>query len=271
MEKIQKLGIIAGYGFLPRHVYDAAKTKKIDAVVITIEDEADKETFSDIEHFPFQVYKVSKILKKLKELEVSHITFAGKVRRADISRLLVDIKGAKLFAKIIAAGLADNSILQTILKFFEDEGFTIIAPEKIANNVVLHKGAVGKIKPNQTALDDIKKGAKVLKGVAEFDVGQSLIIQNGLVLGVEAAEGTDELLKRCGEIRQEGDAPILIKICKPNQDKRVDLPCIGRTTIEKAHKYGIRGIVCEAGLTLLLEQKEAIELADKYKIFIYGI
>lgn len=271
MEEIKKLAIISGYGHLPKHVYDAAKSKKIDTVVITLEEEADKKVFAGIEHYPFPVYKVSKIIKKLKELEVSHVTFAGKVRRTEMSRLLVDIKGAKLFAKIVAAGLADNSILQTILKFFEDEGFKVIAPEKIAMNIVLPKGAFGKIKPSKTALDDIKKGTKVLKGVADFDVGQSLVIQNGLVLGVEAAEGTDELLRRCGEIRQEGDQPILIKICKPNQDKRVDLPCIGKMTVENAHKYGIRGIVCEAGVTLVLEQEETLKLANKYKIFIYGI
>lgn len=271
MNEIKKLAIISGDGYLPRHVYDACKKKKIDCEVIAIEEEADKDIFSDVQHHSFPVYKISKIIKKMKELGVTHVTLAGKVKRAEITRLLLDIKGAKLFAKIIKAGLADNSILQTILKFLEGEGFSIVAPEKIANEIILPKGALGKVKPNKTALDDIKKGVKILKGVASFDVGQALVIQNGLVLGVEAAEGTDELLKRCGEIKQDGEGPILIKILKPFQDKRVDLPCIGKTTIEKAHKYGIAGIVCEAGQTLLLEQEEALALANKHKIFIYGI
>ena len=91
-----------------------------------------------------------------------------------------------------------------------------------------------------------------------------------MVLGVEAAEGTDELIKRCGEIKQEGEGPVLIKVIKPSQDKRVDLPCLGPDTIINADKYGIRGIASEAGATLILDQANTLKLAEKLGVFIYG-
>lgn len=270
-EKIKKLAIIAGSGYLPRHVYDACRLKDIKCELVTLENETSLELFKNIKHSKYKIHKISQILKHCKETGASHITLAGKVKRANISRLLLDFKGAKLFAMIVKNGINDNAILKTILTFIEGEGFKIIAPEKIATNIILHKGALSKAKPNKSAKEDIKHGLKVLKGIASYDVGQALIVQNGLVLGVEAAEGTDGLIKRCGEIKQEGEGPVLIKIVKPEQDKRVDLPCIGPDTIITSHKYGIRGIAAEAGNTLILDQVNTIKLADKYKIFVFGI
>lgn len=270
---IKKLGIIAGAGSLPKHVMDACKARNVEYHVIGLVHETDMDLFEGDAHLSkFKVYAVSKILQKLKDEGITHLTLAGKVKRADLARLLLDMKGAKLLALILKAGLADNCILKTIMDFLEKEGFEIVAPEEIATEIVLQKGCITKIKPDTTASADIKKGLKILNGVASFDVGQSLVIQNGLVLGIEAAEGTDELIKRCGEIKQQSEeAPILLKIAKPHQDRRVDLPCIGTETVEMAHHYGIRGIAAEAGSALVIEQAKTIKLADKYKIFIVGI
>jgi DUF1009 family protein len=270
--KIKKLGIIAGEGYLPRHVYDACVNRGIDCEVIALEKETSFELFEDVEVKKFKIHKISNILKSMKNDGVTHVTLAGKVKRADLSRLLLDLKGAKLFAKILKSGLNDNSILVTIVKFIETEGFEIVAPEKIATDIIIGKGLLTKAKLDKNSTDDIKRGIKVLKGIAGFDVGQALVIQNGLVLGVEAAEGTDLLIKRCGEIRQkDSDGPVLVKICKPDQDKRVDLPCIGPKSIENAHKFGLKGIAIEAGASLILDQKNTVALADKLGVFIYGI
>lgn len=272
LKGVKKLGIIAGGGYLPRHVYDACIEQKVEVVVIGLENETSFDIFHDVKLEKFKVYKISKIIKRLKDEGVTHVTLAGKVHRAEISRLLMDIKGAKLFAAIMTKGLADNSLLKTVMNFIEKEGFNIIAPNDLANNIVVHKGVLTKAKPSKSAQETIKEGLKILRGIANYDVGQSLVIQNGLVLGVEAAEGTDELMKRCGAIKQvDEDKPILIKVCKPNQDKRVDLPCIGTDTIENAHISGIDGIVVEADKSLILDQDNALKLANKYKIFIVGV
>lgn len=103
------------------------------------------------------------------------------------------------------------------------------------------------------------------------DIGQALIINNGLVLGVEAAEGTNNLIKRCAELREEQEGGVLIKLCKPHQDKRLDLPCIGPDTIKNIAKYGYKGIVVEAKKSIMLSSAKTIKLADDNKIFIYGV
>jgi DUF1009 family protein len=270
LTKIKKLAIIAGAGYLPKHVCEACKEQRIPYVVIGLENETTFELFKDEKIHSFKIYNISKIIEFMKSEEVNYITFAGKVRRAHISRLLLDFKGAILFAKVIRNGLNDSAILKTVLDFIEKEGFKIIAPEKVAHNIILTKGLITKSKPDQIAEKDIKQGIKILRGIASFDVGQALVIQNGLVLGVEAAEGTDDLIKRCGEIRQEGEGPILIKIIKPEQDKRVDMPCIGPETIMNAQKFGIRGIAAESGSTLVLDQVSTVKLANRFGIFIYG-
>jgi DUF1009 family protein len=271
LHEVKKLAIIAGSGYLPKHVYDACLDKGVEVILIGLEKETSFDLFKNIKYKKFPIYSISKIVKYMHEQGATHVTLAGKVVRTDIARLLLDIKGAKLFAMIIKNGLNDNAILKTIIQFIEKESFTIIPPEVIATDIVLQKGNITKVKIPTHSLDDIKNGTKILKGIANFDVGQSLIIQNGLVLGVEAAEGTDELIKRCGEIKQkEGEPPILIKISKPKQDRRVDLPCIGPSTVENAHQYGIKGIVAEAGSTLILDQKNTIKIANKLGVFIYG-
>jgi DUF1009 family protein len=272
LEGVKKLGIIAGAGYLPKHVYTACKEQGVECVVLALEGETSFELFHGVQLEKFKVYRISKILKKMHEEGVTHVTLAGRVKRAEISRLLMDLKGAKLFAMLVAKGMSDNSLLQTVMHFIEGEGFEIIAPDEIAQDVIVHKGVLTKVKPDKQAEVDIKSGMKILTGIADYDVGQSLVIQNGLVLGVEAAEGTDELVKRCGSIKQTDEAgPILLKICKPNQDKRVDLPCIGTDTVEMAHQYGLRGIAVEADTSLILDQINAIKLANKYKIFIIGV
>lgn len=270
---IIKLGILAGNGSLPMHLVEACKENSINYCIIGLDDETNHDDFKhEVNYFSFKAYAISKILNKMRELGVSHISLAGKVRRHDLARLILDIKGAKLLALMIKNGLSDNSLLTTILKFIEREGFEIVPAEFIASQIKLPIGCITEIKPDASANADIKQGINILKGIASFDVGQSLVIQAGLILGVEAAEGTDELIKRCGKIRQINEvAPILIKISKPNQDLRVDLPCIGPNTIAIANEFGIRGIAAEVNKTLILDQAQTIKCANQHKIFITGI
>ncbi len=270
--EIKKLGIIAGSDHLPRHIVDAALKQGMEFALIGLAGQTSEELYKDIEYQTFQLHSVSKIIKKLKDEGVSHLVFAGRVKRTNISKLLLDVKGAKLFAGVMRNGISDNAILSTIIKFFENEGFTIIPAEYIAKDIVIRKGNITKTEPSKEAWEDIKKGIKILKGIAEFDVGQALIIQEGLVLGVEAAEGTDELIKRCGSIQQkEEHGAILIKISKPSQDKRVDLPCIGLNTVKELNKNGLIGVAIEAGSALIIDEKNTIKEADKLGIFIYGV
>lgn len=272
MKKLKKIAIFAGAGFLPRHVYDACKKQQISAKIIGLEGQITEELFKGIEFEIFPMHNVNKIIKFLNKEGIKDIVLAGKVcRSTSLSKLLLDVKGAKLLAKIMRYGISDNSILTAVIRFLESEGMTVWPAEAVAKDLVVPKGALTKIEPNKSDWKDIKKGMKILKDIAQHDIGQSLVIQSGLILGIEAAEGTDAMISRCGSIKQkEETGPILIKAVKPKQDKRVDLPCIGKSTIKHLHENGFRGIAVEAGVTLLLEGEETIKEADKMGVFIYG-
>lgn len=271
-KEIKKIGIIAGAGLLPRTVFDSCNAQNIDCTVLGIEGQVSKELFEDIELQTIPLYSISKLLSALRKNDVTHIVLAGKVERKNLSKLLFDLKGAVLLTHIIKGGRNDNSVLSAVITFLEKEGFVILPPEHVARNITAKKGVLTKLEPDQSALDDIKKGVRILKNIASFDVGQALVIQAGLVLGVEAAEGTDELIKRCGLIQQKDEpAAILVKIVKPDQDRRVDLPCVGPHTITMLREYGLRGVAMEAGSSLILDEKSAIEEANKAGIFIVGI
>lgn len=240
--------------------------------MIGLKDQISPELFQGIEYDVFPTHAVSKILQFLREKQIKNLVFAGRVKRTKLSKLLLDPKGAKLLALILKNGLSDNSLLSTIMMFFEKEGFQIYPVETLLTHALAEEGNLTpKIPIKDYALDDIAKGYKILKGIARFDVGQALVIQGGLVLGVEAAEGTDELIKRSGEIKQIHDSPpILIKVCKPFQDKRIDLPCIGPRTIEMLDKCGISGVAIEANTSIIVERDATLDKAAKLGVFVYG-
>ena len=272
LSDIDKIAVIAGKGWLPRHVFDGCKEKGIECKIIAVKDQFSEDIFSGLDYEVFPVHAIGKIIKRLRSLEIKHVVLAGAVKRGNITKLLLDMKGSKLFAMIMKAGLNDNAVLTAIIAFLEAEGFSIVQPEYFATSIIAHSGFLTKVKPDAASFSDIRKGTEVLRAIAKFDVGQALVIQNGLVLGVEAAEGTDELIRRCGLVQQKNeDMCILIKVCKPNQDKRVDLPCMGEDTIKNLHEYNFKGVVLESGSTLILNKEKAIEEADSKGIFIYGI
>ncbi len=274
---IEKVAVIAGQGRLPRHVVDGCLEQGIKCDVIGIKNQFDPELFSNIDKvdiYPIQLTAISKIITKIKALNIKHVVLAGKVNRVAMTKLLLDIKGLKLFSMLLKAGgnINDDSILRTIVLFLESEGFEVIAPEAIARSIVIQPGTLTQSTPDSHSLAEISKGAKILEAIAKFDIGQSLVIQNGLVLGVEAAEGTDALIDRCGLLKQEGeDGCILIKISKPDQERRVDLPCIGPETIERLKQYKFKGIAVQSGSTLILNKEETIKIADAAGLFICTI
>lgn len=269
---MKKIGIIAGSGSLPYEVMKSCQQDSIPHAICNFENETDNaDLLSSDNQKLFKVYEISNLIKFLNAQKVTHVTLAGKFKRAEINRLLLDSKGIKLFAKIIKNGLADNAILTAIIEFFENEGFQIIPPEKIAKNLKIEKGNFTKKKPSKADYENIEYGLKILKATSSLDIGQSLIVQNKLILGIEAAEGTDELIRRCKNLGEKNCKSFLIKICKPTQDKRIDLPSIGPNTVRNAIENNVKGIAIEAGSSVFIDKDQALELANTNGIFIVGI
>lgn len=175
------------------------------------------------------------------------------------------------FAKVGAKALGDDGILRALVNEIEAEGMTVRGIHEVMSDLLVKPGILGRHKPDKQALVDIRRGIDVALALGKLDVGQSVVVQQGLVLGVEGIEGTDELIRRCGEYRRKGDGGVLVKLRKPQQDMRIDLPTIGPRSVSRAQESGLRGIVVHAGNGLIVDEAETIRLADKAGLFIMGI
>ena len=126
-------------------------------------------------------------------------------------------------------------------------------------------------RPDAQALADIEHGQRLARALGALDIGQAVVVQQGLVLGVEAIEGTDALLRRCAALRREGPGGVLVKVEKPGQEQRADRPTIGPQTVALAAEAGLRGIAVEAGATIVLDRDEVVAAADRAGLFVLGI
>lgn len=197
---------------------------------------------------------------------------AGSVGRPTLASLRPDMTATMLIAKMGAQIFAgDDALLGAIVKIMESEGFTVVGVADVCKDLLTPASFLGKHKPNKQQIEDIARGMRAIKLLGELDIGQAIVVENGYVLGVEAAEGTAALISRCGLLSQhEQGQGVLVKAKKPTQDPRADLPTIGIDTIEQAHSAGLAGIALEAGASLILDREEVVRLADNYRMFIVG-
>lgn len=271
-ENGKKLGIIAGGGVLPQFLINHCQDTKRDFFVLAIEGNADKAIFTPlINHKWIRLGQAGTGFKLLHEQNVEEIVMIGTIKRPSLADLVPDLRTAAFFAKIGLKSLGDDGILRALVKEIESENMRVLGIHEVLPELLVKEGDLTKAKPDKQALADIRRGTEVALALGGLDVGQSVIVQQGLVLGVEGIEGTDELIRRCGTYKRKGDGGVLVKIRKPQQDMRIDLPTIGTQTIERLHDAGMRGIAVHSGNALIVDEKEVINLANKYGMFIKGI
>ncbi len=162
-------------------------------------------------------------------------------------------------------------MLAAVIAEIEGEGFRVVGVDSILAGDLAPSGVFGRVVPDEQAHADIAHGLVVARALGAVDVGQSVVIQQGLVLGVEAIEGTDALLARCRQLGRAGPGGVLVKIAKPNQERRADLPTIGVRTVTAAHAAGLRGIAVEAGSTIIVDRAGVVAAADAAALFIIGV
>lgn len=271
-ETHKKLGIIAGGGSLPQVLINYCLDNKRDFFVLAIEGNADKAIFNPlIPHKWIRIGQAGTGFKVLHEQNVEEIVMIGTIKRPTLSDLVPDLRTAAFFAKIGLKSLGDDGILRALVKEIEAENMRVLGIHEVLPELLVKEGLLTKAKPDKQAEADIKRGVEVALELGRLDVGQSVIVQQGLVLGVEGIEGTDELIKRCAGYQRKGAGAVLVKLRKPQQDMRIDLPTIGVKTIEQLHNAGMRGVAIHSGNALIVDEDAVIELANKYNIFIKGI
>jgi DUF1009 family protein len=175
----------------------------------------------------------------------------------------------KLIGRIGRAAFnGDDSILRAVMKVLGEEGFEVVGAQALLTGLLPEAALLAGPMPDDVARADIARGLAVCHAMGAVDVGQSVVVQQGLVLGVEAIEGTDALILRAGALKREGPAPILVKTPKPAQSHLADLPTIGPKTVENARAAGLRGLAFQAGGTILLERETTIAAAEAAGIFL---
>ena len=196
----RKLGIIAGGGSIPQILINYAKEHKIPYFVLAIEGNADRACFDEtINHKWIRIGQAGTGFKYLKDEGVQDVVMIGTIHRPTLSELVPDLRTAAFFAKIGFRALGDDGILRAVVKELESESLKVVGIHEIMPDLLTKEGVLTKTKPDKQALADIARGIEVDLTLGALDVGQSVIVQQGLVLGVEGIEGTDELIKRLNE------------------------------------------------------------------------
>jgi DUF1009 family protein len=274
---MRKLGLIAGGGALPVELAAHCEAAGRAFAVMRLRSFADPALvrYPGIE---VGLGEFGKAFKALRAEGCEVVCFAGNVSRPDFGALMPDARGLLIVPSLIkAARQGDDALLRRVLDEFEKEGFEIEGAHEVVGEMTLPRGRLGKFYPRDEHMADIDKALLVAREIGRLDVGQGAVVCNGLVLAVEAQEGTDAMLRRVEQlpqaIRGSAEKPrgVLAKAPKPIQETKVDLPTIGVATIQRAARAGLAGVVGEAGRLLVVDRDAVMACADDLGLFVLGV
>lgn len=272
----RKLGLIAGGGDLPIVLAEHCAATGRDYFVARIEPFAS----ASLENHPGVTLNLGEMggrMQALKDAGVDAVVLIGRVPRPDVSQLKLDERAqAMIPAFLAAAAKGDDALLRLLLEEHEREGFRVLGAEEVMGNLLAPAGAWGVIVPTDAQHRDIAKAAKLAAAIGALDVGQGVVVANGVPLAVEAQEGTDAMLTRVAALptavrgASDNRHGVLLKRPKPIQERRIDLPVVGIRTIQGAAAAGLAGIAVEAQGALAVRRDEMVAEADRLGMFLYG-
>ncbi len=270
---LPKLGIIAGGGDLPVRIIEACRGSGRPHFVIAFEGQTPPSTVEGVEHGWVRLGAAGRAIKLLKNAGVEELVLAGPVRRPSLSELKPDLWTAKFIARAGVKSLGDDGLLGAIVRELETrEGFRVVGAEAVLPGVLAPAGMVGRLEPpDQTARDDIDRGLRVARTLCGLDVGQAVVVQQGIVLAVEAIEGTDAMLERAAALRRPGEGGVLVKVSSGKSERRADVATVGAATIAAAAAAGLRGIAVETGGALIIDRQAVAVAADAAGLFLIGV
>jgi UDP-2,3-diacylglucosamine hydrolase len=273
----KKLGLIAGGGDLPVLLAQHCRDAGIPLHVSRITGMSDPR----LKGYMGSECPIASFGERMKALKADHvetIVFAGLVSRPDLQTLKPDWRGAMALPRIMAEmGKGDDALLRAVLNEFERDGFKIIGADDVLHDLLAPIGLITGAAPTKSQQDDIETALNVCAQLGLLDIGQGAIVCEGLVLAVEAQEGTDRMLARVAELSTDirgtstSRRGVLLKRAKPQQERRVDLPTIGLRTIEGAAKAGLAGVVVEAGGALIIDKASVIAACQEVGMFLLGV
>jgi DUF1009 family protein len=266
------LGILAGGGPIPAQVAAAARAAGRAVFIVGLEGFAEP---AGLAHFPHAIHRlgaVGRILAELRAHACEDLVLIGTIRRPSFLDLRPDAEGARLMARIgRAAFTGDDGLLAAVIRILREDGFNVLGAHEVLREALAPAGVLTQARPDAQSMADIRRGVAIVRALGAVDVGQGCVVQQGLALAVEAIEGTDAMLSRAGGLARPGPGGVLVKLVKPGQDRRADLPTIGPETIRRAAEAGLRGVAFEAEGTILAERAATIALANQTGLFLFGL
>lgn len=263
------LGIVAGGGDLPVRVAEAAQRAGRPVYVAVIEGSGDVASFAHLPHGVWRWGQGAGLLRHLREIGVRELVLAGRVRRPTLRSVRPEAGTVGLVARFGRAVFGgDDAIIGAAIRILREEGFEIVGAQQILTDLLPKPALLAGAMPDEAAQTDIRRGVEVCHGLGAVDVGQACVVQQGLVLAVEAIEGTDAMIARAGALRREGPGGVLVKCVKPGQSRLADLPTIGVATVQGAAAAGLRGLAIEANGTIVMDRPGTIAAAEAAGLFI---
>ncbi len=268
-----RLGIIAGGGALPRILINNCESEARDFVVVALKGQADPETMNGLTHRWVRLGAAGEALAYLKQERVADLVFAGSVSKPSAADLRPDLWTARFLSRGNIYEMGDDGLLRRLITHLErDEGFRVVEVSDIAPELLASSGCLTRARPSEADMADISAGALAAYELGRQDKGQGVIVANGVIIACEERLGTNAMMAKLPNwTASEERCGILIKMLKPDQERRADLPTIGPNTVNLARRCGLRGIAVDAGNALILDQAATLTKADDAGIFVFGI
>jgi DUF1009 family protein len=271
---VEKVGLIAGSGRFPILFAEEARRMNVEVVALGIKgvtDESLERLVGSVQYF--KLGQIDKPIQALKSAGVAKAVMAGKVQHASLfGGVLPDLRAAKLLARL--SDKRTDTILKAVADEFAKDGIELLSSATYLSHLLVPEGPLTARKPDAAEVSDMKLGWQAAKAVAGFDIGQTVVVSGGAVVAVEGMEGTDACVLRARDIaRARGSKPRLcvVKVAKPKQDLRFDLPVIGLDTLGVFKDAGVSALALEAGSTLVFDREEFVRGADAQKLAIVGM
>jgi DUF1009 family protein len=264
-----KIGLIAGNGEFPIAFARAAREKGLAVVAVAHEGETLPELAALVDSISWiKVGQLGRLISIFKEQGVHDVLMAGGIKKTRLfGGGFPDLRGAALLARMVAK--KDDSLLRAVANELASEGILVRESTLYLDNLLAPAGVLTRRKPSRDERKDIAFGWQIAKEVGRLDIGQTVVVKDQAVLAVEAIEGTDEAIRRGGTLCREG--AVVVKICKPQQDLRFDLPATGVRTIETMRSVGAACLAVEAGRTIMIDRPAMLRAAEDAGISIVAL